>query len=142
MRRFLACSVASLVVSLVGCQEQKSTTSGPAGVNPRTGQAEAKKLTLTTAREQTLKRGDTDNVKVSIRRENFNAPVRVHIDNLPNGVQILNAEDAVIPADADSTTLTLEADPAAPVGDHPLQISADASGLDINTQTVTLHVKE
>jgi hypothetical protein len=81
-------------------------------------------------------------VKVSIRRENFNAPVRVHIDNLPNDVQILNAEDAVIPADADSTTLTLEADPAAPVGHHPLQISADAPGLDITTQAVTLHVKE
>jgi hypothetical protein len=59
MRRFLACSVVSLVVSLVGCQAQKSTTFGPGGVNPRTGQAEAKKMTLTTAKEQTLKRGDT-----------------------------------------------------------------------------------
>jgi hypothetical protein len=142
MRRFLVCSVIGMAVSLVGCQEQKTTTSGPGGVNPRTGQAEPKKLTMNTAKEQTIKRGDTDNVKVTVRRENFDDPVRVHIDNLPKGVEVLNAEDAVIPGGADSTTLTLKADPATPVGDHPVQISADAPGLDMNTQTMTLHVKE
>ena len=141
MKRFLACSIVGLALVVVGCQEQKTTTQGPGGVNPRTGQEEAKKLTMSTAKEQTIKRGDTDKVKVSISRDNFKDPVRLRVDKLPKGVALVNPEDAVIPADSNSTTLTLKADQQAEPGDHPVQITAEAPGIERNTQTVNLHVK-
>src|SRR2546423_1708001 len=86
--------------ALVGCE--KTTVEGPAG----------KKLTLTKPSDQTLKRGETNAVKVSISRSNFRDPVQVKFEGLPNGVTVQDM-DKKINAEESSANFTLRAEPTA-----------------------------
>lgn len=133
--RFVQAALGFALVIAVGCN-QSTTTTGPKG-----NVAGAKRLTLTAAKEQTIKRGDTDKVKVSISRDNFSEPVTIKITGLPKGVTVVGPADPVIVAADSSTTLTLQAAADADVGEHAVTLSAEAAGVDKNTQAFRLTVK-
>src|SRR5262245_58846004 len=116
------------LVFVAGCQQSSTTQTG------------AKQLTVTTAQDQTIKQGDTDKVKVSIDRKNFEDPVTVTL-KLPPGIETAQ-NDVVIPANATSTTFELKAKPDAPLGEHNVEIDAKAPGVTENSQSFKLTVKD
>lgn len=84
-----------LILAAAACD--KTTTQGSGG----------KKLTLDDPADQTLHRGDTNKIDISISRENFSGPVSVRFQRLPKGVEVLDTEP--IPADQSRATYTLHA---------------------------------
>jgi len=127
----------ALVVA-VGC-EQSNTTKGPASATSPS--SSAKKLTVTAATQQTIKRGDTDDFVVKINRDNFNDPVTIRLNDLPKGVECTETE-AVIPSGSTSFTFKLKADETAEIGEHQVKVDAQAPGLAENVQTVKLTIKD
>ncbi|KAF0244232.1 MAG: hypothetical protein FD180_2742 [Planctomycetota bacterium] len=85
MKRFL--SHAGLAVALLGSIVGCSSTSA-SGSN-------GKKLTLLKPVNQTLKRGDTNKVAITVVRENIDADVSVRFDNLPEGVKVIETDKKV-----------------------------------------------
>jgi hypothetical protein len=96
----LVCFVAVVALTVGGCA--KTTVTGPGG----------KKLTLTRPTDQTIRQGETDEVKIMINRDNFRDAVTVKFENLPKGVQVADA-DKKIGAEDSSATFTLKADDTA-----------------------------
>jgi uncharacterized membrane protein len=127
----------ALLVS-AGC-EQTTTTGPQGGTTART--ASPKRLTLTAAKDQTIRRGDTDKILVAINRDNFNDPVTVRVTGLPKGISVLEGNDAVIPGGSNSATVTLKAAADADLGEHNVTLSAEAAGLEKNSQVFRLTVK-
>src|SRR5262245_12541868 len=108
----LLTTAAAAMLLIVGCQ--KSTVEGPSG----------KKLTIVKPADQTVKRGDTNQVTVAIGRDNFKDAVAIQFDNLPNGVSVEEKEKK-IPGDDKVATFTLKADPeAALVSNHEAKVTA------------------
>ncbi|MBI1850309.1 MAG: hypothetical protein HYR85_08195, partial [Planctomycetes bacterium] len=66
-----------------------------------------KKLSLTKPSNQTLKRGEVNEIAISISRENIDGPVKVKFDRLPKGVEVVEAKE--IPADQTRAVYTLHA---------------------------------
>jgi len=128
----------SVMILTVGCNNTTSTVGTK--VSTRTGETEVKKLSLTAAKEQTLARGATDKVSITISRTNFNDPVTVAVTNLPAGVEVVE-KDMTIPRDTTLLTLTLKAAADAAVGDHNVTITASAPGMEKTTQSFKLTVK-
>lgn len=96
MRTTLAGFAAALLLTAsIGCE--KSTVEGPAGM----------RLTIVKPMDQSLKRGETNEVTVMIARENFSGDVKVTFENLPRGVTVI--EDKPIAADKSRGTWTLHA---------------------------------
>lgn len=85
-----------------GCE--KTAIEGPGG----------KKLTLSKPADQTIKRGETNDVKVSVSRTNFRDAVAVRFENLPAGVTVQD-KDRKIAAEENSATFTLHAAPDAAI---------------------------
>lgn len=137
MKTFLLSSCATLALILgAGCQE--STTTGPS----TTGRpADVKKLTVTTAQDQSIQQGETDKMKIMINRDNFKDPVKISLNDLPPGVEFVE-KTATIPAADSSITLTLKASANAEVGEHMVTVTAEAAGLEKNSQAVKLTVKK
>lgn len=125
-------------VSLVGCNNT-STTSGTK-VSTRTGEVVTKKLSVTAAKDQTIARGATDKVSISISRTNMDEPVTISLTGLPAGVEVTDKE-MTIPSGSNSITLTLKAGADAALGEHNVTIAAQAAGMDKNTQAFKLTVK-
>jgi len=124
----------------VGCNNTTTSTVGTR-VSTRTGETVVKKLSLTAAKDQTITRGSTDKVDVSISRSNFDEPVTIAIANLPNGVEVAEKE-MTIPNGATKLTLTLKAAADAALGEHMVNITASAPGLEKTTQAFKLTVKQ
>lgn len=137
LKQFAA--VALLLCVAAGCQK---TTSTGVGENKPGGEKTVKKLTLIAAKSQTIKRGDTDKVMITITRDHFDDPVTVRLNDLPKGIEVVGEQSAVIPKGSNSVTLELKATDDAEVGEHDVTIAADAPGLDENTQTFKLTVKD
>jgi hypothetical protein len=125
---------------LVGAGCEQSTTTGPKGGTANT--ANVKRLTLTAAKDQSIRRGDTDKVPVAITRDNFSDPVTIHVAGLPKGVVVLDGKNVVIPGGSNTATLTLKADADAELGEHNVTLSAEAKGLEKNSQVFRLTVKK
>jgi hypothetical protein len=137
MRHWIMLGTLGLAVTLTaGCQ--KSTSTGPGGTT-RSGQPAAKKLTVMAAKDHTVKRGDTE--KITINRDNFNDPVTIQLSGLPKGVELVDKE-AVIASGNSSATITLKAAPDAEMGEHQVTIAAEVPGMEKNTQTFKLTVKD
>jgi hypothetical protein len=85
MKRFLSHAglAAAILGSLLGC----SSTSA-SGTN-------GKKLTLVKPVNQTVKRGDTNKVAITVVRENIDSDVSVRFDNLPKGVKVIETDKKV-----------------------------------------------
>jgi hypothetical protein len=150
MKHWLTVGVVGCVLVAAGCQ--KTTTSAPAGTSaagtstaryepPRTDRNDVKKLTLMAANSQTITRGGTDKVMVTINRDNFNDPVKIHFEGLPQGVTVVDKE-ATIASGSNSINVTLQASADAAIGEHQVKIVAEAPGLPKNEQVFKLTVKE
>lgn len=143
MKFAFGASALALVLA-VGCQQSTSTgpATPPAGTaaRPATNTSTVKKLTVTAAKDQSIEQGESDKVMVTINRDNFDDPVTIKLNDLPVGVECTN-NSVVIPAGSNSATLTLKAAEDAPVGEHNVTIAAEAPGLDLNTQSFVLKVK-
>jgi len=81
MKSFLV--LAGLALACLGCSSTSATGSG------------GKKLTMIKPMNQTLKRGDTNKVAISIGRENISSDVAVRFDNLPKGVKVIETDKKV-----------------------------------------------
>jgi uncharacterized membrane protein len=134
----------------IGCS--KTTTTGPADTAPRggynnaaprsgEGNAAVKKLTVTAANEQTINRGSTDKVLITINRDNFNDPVTISFSNLPQGIQVEGDKEMVIATGSNTLTVTLKADANATPGDYNVTINAKAPGLETNAHQFKLTIK-
>lgn len=121
MRRLLhilpvLCIVSALVVSC-----DSSSVSGPGST----------KLKLIQPKDQTLQRGKTNDVAVSIARDDFTGPVAIEVTQLPAGVKVTNSKTEV-PSTDKSTTLTLHAQPdAALVTNHRVIVIARAGDMEV-----------
>ena len=90
--------------------------------------AKGKKLTLTKPADQTIRRGETNDIKISIDREDFRDAVTVHFEGLPQGVRVQD-ETRQIMAEDSSGTFTLRADPdAMVVKDQEVRVVVSAPG--------------
>jgi hypothetical protein len=127
----------ALTAAVIGCNKSTTTTTG---INTRTGEPVTKSLSVMAKDAQTIARGATDKVTVTINRDNFNDPVTVSFSGLPTGVTVAEKE-LVIPAGSKMATATLTADKEAAVGDHTVTITAKATGIPDNQQTFKLTVK-
>jgi hypothetical protein len=131
--------LAALALVALGCQESTSTgpATPPVSNAPADASAGQKKLTVMALESHTVKQGDTDNVMVTINRDNFNDPVTLAVEGLPTGV---TGTAPTIAAGDSSATIVLKAEPTAAVGEHSITLTAQAPGLDKNTQQFTLKV--
>lgn len=152
MKSLALFSAAMLALGIAGCQ--KSTTTAPAtsGTSPaaRTDGTpatapvatnEVKKLIVMTAKDQTVERGESDKLLVTINRDNFNESVKISLNDLPAGVMVEGTTATIAPSD-NSVTLTLKANADAAIGEHKVQLVAEAPGMEKNVQLFTLKVKE
>jgi hypothetical protein len=95
-------------------------------------------LTLMKPMDQTLRRGETNKVAVYVRRDRFAGPVKLTIDQLPGGLDVVE-RDLRAEAGKDFTEFTLHAKPDADlVGGHAVRVTA--SGGDALTAVEWFHV--
>jgi len=123
-------TLALAVVVWGGCKQ--TAVEGPSG----------KKLTLMKPADQSIKRGETNQVKVSINRDNFRDAVSIMFEDLPNGVQVQDKDKKIAPEET-SATFTLVADPKADlVTNHNVKVTASATdGMKV-TEVFKVTVKE
>ena len=131
--------LAALMLAVAGCQETMTTgpASPPTPGSTTDASAGQKKLSVMALESHTVKQGDTDNVLVTINRDNFNDAVTLGVEGLPMGV---TATAPTIAASENSATIVLKAESTAAVGEHQLTLTAQAPGIDKNTQAFTLKV--
>jgi hypothetical protein len=112
-KRFLLCL--AFAGALGAC---KSTT-----VEGGRGQA----LTLVKPADQTIARGETNKVSVYVRREKFDAPVELKVDDLPAGLEVVEKKLRV-EAGNNLAEFTLYAKPDADiVSGHAVKVTALAA---------------
>lgn len=123
MTKLLSLIAAGSLVVLVGCNKEGSSTAAPKpGHNPDA----VRKLTVKSPGDQSVTRDQTDEMTVSVDRDNFAGPVQIEVKNLPPGVSLVTT-DMTIPAGKDSLTVTVKAAADAPVvEDHKAQVTARA----------------
>jgi hypothetical protein len=132
MRGLLTLSSLVLVFGLVGCGETVTTQ------NKNTD----RKLSLTVPNDVSIEQGDSEAVKVSIDRDNFNEAVNIEVENLPAGVKLIEG-DRTIPAGKESVEFTLQVErDAQPVKDHPVRVKATGGGLKTEPAQFTLDVNK
>jgi hypothetical protein len=139
MKKWITVGMLGLALVVTGCQ--KTSTTGPGGTKVGGGTTDKKELTLTAATSQTLARGASDKVMLTINRDNFSDPVKVRFENLPTGVTVVD-KDITIASGDNKATVTLQADATAPIGDHQVKIVAEAPGVAPNEQAFKLTIKE
>ena len=122
MKRALCAAAGLALLVLTGCQQGSSTA--PSTDPSRPGAA--RKLTITSPGEQKITQDGTDELTVSIRRDNFTGPVDIELRDLPKGVTVVS-KDLTIPGDKNSLTVALKAAlDTATLDDHPVTVVAKA----------------
>jgi hypothetical protein len=112
-------TIVGLVVLTVaaGCRET-ITVEGRGG----------KKLSVTKPSSLTIKQGATEQIKVSITRNNFTDPVEVKFERLPPGVTLVEKKTE-IPSNDNSAMFTFKADDTAPVvSNHDATVTVTGPG--------------
>ncbi|MEK7466225.1 MAG: hypothetical protein AAB074_02320 [Planctomycetota bacterium] len=112
MKTITRFAILALLAAGIGCE--KSMAGVPGG----------RKLTLFKPANQALKQGETNDIPVMIRRENFDGDVRVAFENLPAGISVIGVNP--IAAGKDREVFTLHAAPDARlVGNHMASITVE-----------------
>ena len=97
-------------------------------------------MSLTVPNDVTIDQGESETVKVSIDRDNFNEPVTVAFENLPAGVKLME-KDLTIPAGKESVQFTLQVErDAQPVENHPVRVKASGGGLNTEPAQFMLEI--
>ncbi|KAF0244231.1 MAG: hypothetical protein FD180_2741 [Planctomycetota bacterium] len=119
----------TLVLGALGCE--KTSVEGASG----------KKLTLLQPASQTLKRGETNQIAITVARSNFADPVAVKFSNLPKGTTVV--EDKKIDADKNIGTYTLHSGPDADlVTNHVAKVTVEGPGGMTATESFQITVKD
>jgi hypothetical protein len=147
MKRLATCVVAvACSVALIGCTQTTKkggtgtgtgaagthTGTGTAGTHTGTGTAAKNALEVKTNHDSyTIKQGETDDVKVTIKRDGgWDEDVSVKFDNLPKGVKVSAGGDKIAKASTDGTfTLAADAD-AEPVDNHAVTLKVKGGGIE------------
>ena len=107
MKTFYATLALAGLAALVGCSSDEA--------------AGGLKLSMLQVADQTLHRGETNKVALTVARSNFDAAIEVEFRNLPDGVEVV--ENGPIPAGDNVRSYTLVAsDDADLVEDHRAEV--------------------
>jgi hypothetical protein len=119
--------LAAAAFGLCGCSSDETST--------------GKKLSLLQPTSQTLKRGETNKIAITVTRRGFDGDVGIEFVDLPAGVKVV--EEGRIPKDDNLRNFTLHADnDAALVANHHAKVKAKGpEGLE-TSQTFEITVKE
>jgi hypothetical protein len=129
--RTIATGALAFVLILAGTACEKSVSADASG----------RRLTLTKPTNQSLKRGETEQVGVSIGREKFTGPVKVKFTKLPQGVTVVVNKE--IASDQTSADYTLHAaNEADLVENHEAAVTAEGPDGLATTQTFLITVKD
>lgn len=130
MRSAVAAAVAAVVVlASSGCES--TTVKGEGG----------QKMTLVRPKSQTLTRGETEKVTITILRENIESDIVVRFDDLPRGVKVVEEDRKVNPDDT-VVTYTLYADDQADlVEEHQAKVTVEGPNGLKATEFLELTVK-
>jgi len=140
MKRALSLGLVAFAFAAAGCGTGTSTA---VSTNPNRPNAE-RKLTVTVPGSQSVTQDRTEDMTISINRDNFSGPVVIDLRTLPTGVQ-LTTQDMLIPADKSSLKVTVKANATAQaVKDHVVTVGAkakDEKDLPEATATFKMDVK-
>lgn len=126
MRHFEGCAAAIVLLMVaLGCEQ--TTVEGTGG----------RKLTLLQPFQQTMRRGETNEITITVGRTNFVAPIEVKFSDLPRGVEVV--ENEKIPADQDVGIYTLHAEPDADLVTHHV-VKVTVEGPEGMTATETFEI--
>jgi hypothetical protein len=129
-----------LVILTIGCEQGNSTAPSTDPTRP----GAVRRLTVVVAGHQTIRQDKTEEMAVTIVRENIKGVVDIEFRNLPPGVEVATKE-MFIAVDKSTMTVTLRAVPnAPPVEDHVVTVAArarDEKDLPEVTTTFKLSVK-
>lgn len=130
MKRILPVLAAVAMTVVLGCE--RTTVRDASG----------RKLTLMKPADQTLTRGETNKVAVTIARSNFDGPVNIMFEDLPKGVKLVEGKKS-IEKDDSLDTWTLMADAEADlVTNHAVRIIAEGPEGLRAAETFYITVKE
>jgi hypothetical protein len=90
-------------------------------------EAVVKRLVIPSIKDQHVQRGNRTNVPIKIERVNFNDPVALVFDNLPNEIKV-ETKQTVIPSNTDALFVVFVADPKAPIGEQSIFMTAQRAG--------------
>lgn len=125
--------IGGLMIVSVGCNNS------PQGGNP--GTSDSFKVSAPTM-ATTIKQGEKETVTLTIQRgSEFKKPVEVKAD-APQGLNVVMKSSRVNPDDPASVSFTVEADKAAPLGDHIIKITATPTSGTATSVDVKVSVKE
>lgn len=119
----------ALMVAAIGCE--KTTVEGTNG----------KKLTLLHPASQTLKRGETNQIDITVTRTNFSEAVGVVFSDLPKGTTVV--ESKKIAGDKNIGTYTIHSAPDADmVNNHVVKVTVEGPDGMKATETFQITVKD
>ncbi len=133
------------VIALAGAAFLVGACSDESGRRPGIDQTtvrghEGERLTLVKPGAVMLERGDAETVKIRLRRDDVPGDVGVSIDNLPGGVE---AVDAPRSTRDDSVNIVLKAsDRADLVRNHQAYVTAEAPDGMRATESIEINVRE
>ncbi|KAF0243512.1 MAG: hypothetical protein FD180_3296 [Planctomycetota bacterium] len=132
MKSFLVLSGFVLACILPGLGCTSTSASGAGG----------KKLSMLKPVNQTLKRGDTNKVMITVWRESISSDVAVRFDNLPNGVKVIEGDKKVKDSDYVVNYTMFAANDAGLVSGQVVKVTAEGpDGLAV-TESFEMTVKE
>lgn len=121
LKHMLTTTLAASALVLTACASTTSTGGDGA------------RLTLVEPADQTLVRGETNDLAILIRRSNHSGPLALDFDDLPDGIEVVQ-EDPRVDDGGSMATVTLYAEPDADLTEgHPVRVTARAeNGLEVS----------
>jgi uncharacterized membrane protein len=134
MNRMLSLAVVGgLMIVSVGCNNS------PQGGNPGTSDSFKVSAPVMTT---TIKQGEKETVTLTLQRgTDFKKNVEVKAD-APKGLNVVMKSSRVNASDPADVSFTVEADKAAPLGDHIIKVTATPESGAATTVDVKVNVKE
>jgi hypothetical protein len=137
MRMLYTAALSIGILMPIGCEKASSTAPS---TNPGRPQ-DVRKLEIMLSPDHTITQDSTDNIMVTVNRDNFKDEVKFDVRDLPTGVSLITA-DPTVAADKNSITLQLKATAdAKTVKDHPFKLVAKAKDIPEVVKDVKLTVK-
>jgi len=125
------------LAGVLGCENKSGTAPS---TNPSQPNA-VRKLTIMASGDHTITQNETDDVILTVNRDNFKEDITIEVMDLPKGVT-LDSKDMTIPADQNKITIRLKADAdAPPTKDHTFHIVGKSKDIKSDAMNVKLTVK-
>jgi hypothetical protein len=132
MKSFLVLSGFVLACVLPGLGCSSTSAKGDSG----------KKLSMLKPVNQTLKRGDTNQVAITVWRSNISSDVSIRFDNLPAGVKVIEKDKKMKDSDYIVNYTMFAANDSGLISGHVVKVTAEGpDGLSV-TETFEMSIKE